>query len=415
MRDQNTDKRDSYERTCTRREFLLGTGLAIGTWALSRLGIGKPASWLLSTPATAADSVAPVTRPVRHFGALAVSPLGLGCMNIAGAYGPALEPKQAVALLRDAHQRGVTLFDTAQLYGMHRGEAMVGEALAPIRDQVVIGTKFGHSFDADTRQYRGLDSRPETLKRSVEGSLKRLRTEVIDLFYQHRVDPTVPIEDVAGAVKELIAEGKVKYFGLSEAGAATIRRAHAVHPVTAVQNEYSVWSRDPEGEVLPVCEELGIGFVPWSPLGSGFLTGTISSATVFDAVHDIRSSYQFPRFTQEALRANYPVLALLLRVAQRHDATPGQVALAWLLTRKPWIVPIPGTTRHDHLAENIGALNLRLSVEDMQEIENGFSKITLQGERLPSAVLETSDTGAVLGTRSEGGAGKTPLPPRKVQ
>lgn len=316
----------------------------------------------------------------------------------------------AIRLIRRAHEKGVTLFDTAILYGPFLSEELVGEALAPVRDQVVIATKFGHAVDPMTKKYLGLNSRPETIRSAVDGSLTRLRTDVIDLLYQHRIDPAVPIEDVAGAVQELIRAGKVRHFGLSEAGAATIRRAHAVQPLTAVTNEYSVWTRDPEHEVIPVCEELGIGFVPWSPLGTGFLTGAITPTTQLDPKADVRVSYGFPRFTMEAIRANRPIVDLLQRVARRHEATPGQVALAWLHARKPWIVPIPGTTEPDHLDENIGADNVRLTPADVAEIEEGFAQVGVRGARFPAAVLETSDTGAVLGTSSAGGIGKSPLP-----
>jgi aryl-alcohol dehydrogenase-like predicted oxidoreductase len=290
---------------------------------------------------------------------------------------------------------------------------MVGEALAPFRDRVVIATKFGFEVDPATKQRHGLNSRPEYIKRVAEGCLKRLKTDTIDLFYQHRVDPNVPIEDVAGAVKDLIQQGKVRYFGLSEAGGATIRRAHRVLPVTAVQNEYSVWTRDPEHEVLLTCEELGIGFVPWSPLGMGYLTGKITPSTTFDPVADLRAG--FPRFTPEARRANRPVVELLQRVGRRKDATPGQVALAWLLAKKPWIVPIPGTTKLNHLEENLGALKVQLSAEDVKEIDDGFASIQVQGARAPEALLKAHDIGANLGTNSAGGDGMSPLPRKTTQ
>ena len=271
---------------------------------------------------------------------------------------------------------------------------------------MVIATKFGFNITPEG-QIRGLNSRPEHIKQVTEASLRRLRTDRIDLLYQHRIDPEVPIEDVAGAVKDLIQEGKVRHFGLSEAGGATIRRAHAVQPVTAVQNEYSVWTRDPEPEVLPTCEELGIGFVPWSPLGMGYLTGAITPSTTF-AAGDLRA--RFPRFTPEARRANRPVVELLQRVGQRQEATPGQIALAWLLARKPWIVPIPGTTKLNHLEENLGALQLALSADDIQEIEDGFANIQVQGGRTTEQLLAQTDIGAKLGTRSVGGHGMSPLP-----
>lgn len=277
---------------------------------------------------------------------------------------------------------------------------------------MVIATKFGFEIDPLTKEQRGFNSRPDSIKRVAEGCLKRLRTDVIDLFYQHRVDPKVPIEDVAGAVKDLIAEGKVRHFGLSEAGSATIRRAHAVLPVTAVQNEYSVWTRDPEHEVLPTCEEFGIGFVPWSPLGMGYLPGTMTPLTTFDPTSDLRA--RFPRFTPEARRANRLIVELLQRVSQRKDATPGQVALAWLLAKKPWVVPIPGTTKLKHLEENLGALKVQLSAEDVQEIDARFASIPLQGARADEELLQAHDVGANLGTSSAGGHGKSPVPRKAV-
>lgn len=328
---------------------------------------------------------------------LEVSAIGLGCMNLSWAYGPPTAKAQGIKLIRNAFERGVTFFDTAEAYGPFLNEQVVGEALAPIRDQVVIATKFGFDIGPDGA-FRGLNSRPEHMKQVAEAALKRLKTDWIDLFYQHRVDPNVPIEEVAGAVQELIKEGKVKHFGLSEAGGATIRRAHAVQPVTAVQNEYSIWTRDPEPEVLPICEKLGIGFVPWSPLGMGYLTGKISPSTNLDSVSDLRA--RFPRFTPEARRANRPLVDLLQRVAARKDATPGQVALAWLLAQKPWIVPIPGTTKLEHLEENLGALNVELTADDLSEIEDGFSKIGVQGARAPENLLAGIDVGAKMGTHS---------------
>jgi aryl-alcohol dehydrogenase-like predicted oxidoreductase len=356
---------------------------------------------------------APAKRPVvsarrKLGGTLEVSALGLGCMNLNWAYGPATDKAKGIQLIRAAFERGVTFFDTAEAYGPRLNEVVVGEALAPFRDQVVIATKFGFDISPEG-VFRGVNSRPEHIKQVAEESLKRLKTDRIDLFYQHRVDPNVPIEDVAGAVKDLIREGKVRHFGLSEAGGATISRAHREQPVTAVQNEYSVWTRDPEPEVLPICEKLGIGFVPWSPLGMGYLTGAIGPDTVLDPVSDLRSSHKFPRFTPEARRANWPVVDLLQRVGQRRGATPGQVALAWLLTRKPWIVPIPGTTKQNHLEENLGALKVELTADDLREIEEGFSKIQVQGARGPEALLAGIDIGAKLGTSSIGGHGMSPL------
>jgi aryl-alcohol dehydrogenase-like predicted oxidoreductase len=311
---------------------------------------------------------------------LEVSAIGLGCMGMSQSYGPPPgDRNEMITLLRSAVERGVTFFDTAEVYGPFVNEELVGDALAPVRRQVVIATKFGFRFDADGRQV-GLSSRPDHIKQTAEGSLKRLKVEVIDLFYQHRVDPEVPIEDVAGAVKELIQQGKVNHFGISEAAAQTIRRAHAVQPVTAVQSEYSLWWRRPEAEVLPTVEELGIGFVPYSPLGKGFLTGKIDERTSFDSA-DIRTT--IPRFTPEARAANQALVELLGRIAARKHATPAQVALAWLLAQKPWIVPIPGTRRLERLEENIGAADVELSSDDLREIKDAASQITVQGARYP--------------------------------
>jgi len=348
--------------------------------------------------------------PMRRVGDLEVSALGFGTMNVTGTYGPRLERAEAARIVRGAFDGGVTFFDTAQSYGPFYAEEVVGEALGPVRDKVVIATKFGYEIDPETRKTGGLNSRPDYLKRSVEGSLRRLRTDHIDLLYQHRIDPTVPIEDVAGAVADLIREGKVRHFGLSEAGAATIRRAHAVQPLTAATNEYSVWTRDPETEVIPICEELGIGLSPWSPTGPGFFFGKITSTRDLDAEHDIRVSYKFPRFTDAAIKANLPLVELLRHVGRRHGATPGQVSLAWLLARKPWIVPIPGSTNLSHIDENVKAATLRLTAADMTKIEEGFARIGVQGKRFPDQVLQMSDTGAILGTSSAGGHGKSPLP-----
>jgi aryl-alcohol dehydrogenase-like predicted oxidoreductase len=309
---------------------------------------------------------------------LEVSALGLGCMGMSANYGPPGDRQKMIALIRTAVDRGVTFFDTAESYGPFTNEELVGEALAPIRDKVVIATKFGHDLDPVTGQRRGRNSRPEHIKQVAEAALKRLKSDVIDLFYQHRGDPNVPIEDVAGAVKNLIAEGKVKHFGLSEAAAQTIRRAHAVQPVTAVQSEYSLWARDPEAEVLPACEELGIGFVPWSPLGQGFLTGKVDTVTVFDT-RDIRSV--FPRFTSEARKANQPIVDLVRNIAIRKKATPAQIALAWLLAQRLWIVPIPGTTKMERLDENLGAIAIELTSDDLREIDTVTSKIEVQGAR----------------------------------
>ena len=313
---------------------------------------------------------------------LEVSAIGLGCMGMSFSYGPPKDKQEMTSLLRAAVERGVTFFDTAEVYGPFTNEELVGEALAPFRKQVVIATKFGFDLSgSDTRPgAAGLNSRPEHIKEAVEGSLKRLRVESIDLLYQHRVDPDVPIEDVAGAVKELIQQGKVKHFGLSEAGVQTIRRAHAVQPLTALQSEYSLWTRTPEKEVIPTLEELGIGFVPYSPLGKGFLTGKIDEHAIFDS-SDFRST--LPRFTPEALKANQALIDLLAKIAERKKATPAQIALAWLLAQKPWIVPIPGTTKLNRLEENIGAVEIELTPADLREIDSAASKITVQGARYP--------------------------------
>ena len=311
---------------------------------------------------------------------LEVSAIGLGCMGLSFGYGPPVDRQEGISLIRAAVERGVTFFDTAEVYGPFTNEELVGEALAPFHEQVVIATKFGWKIDPNTGKQAGLDSRPEHIKEVAEASLKRLKTDVIDLYYQHRVDPNVPIEDVAGAVKELIQQGKVRHFGLSEAGVQTIRRANAVQPVTALQSEYSLWWREPEKEVIPTLEELGIGFVPFSPLGKGFLTGKITEDTKFDK-SDFRNIV--PRFTPEARKANQALVDLLDRFAQQKKATPAQIALAWLLAQKPWIVPIPGTTKQHRLEENIGAVNVKLSPEDLRELETAASKIAVQGTRYP--------------------------------
>jgi aryl-alcohol dehydrogenase-like predicted oxidoreductase len=311
---------------------------------------------------------------------LEVSAIGLGCMGISFGLGPAIDKQQGISLIRAAVERGVTFFDTAEVYGPFTNEEVVGEALAPVRRQVVIATKFGFKIDPKTGKQAGLDSRPEHIKEVAEASLKRLRTDVIDLFYQHRVDPNVPIEDTAGAVKDLIQQGKVKHFGLSEAGVRTIRRAHAVQPVTALQSEYSLWWREPEMETISTLEELGIGFVPFSPLGKGFLTGKINEETKFDK-NDFRNIV--PRFSEENRRANQAVVDLIGRFAKQKNATPAQIALAWLLAQKPWIVPIPGTTKLNRLEENLAAVNVDLSPEDLRQLEAATSKIPVQGARYP--------------------------------
>jgi len=314
---------------------------------------------------------------------LEVSALGLGCMGLSFGYGPAVEKQQGISLIRAAVEGGVTFFDTAEVYGPFTNEELVGEALAPFRSKVAIATKFGFKIDPNTGKQAGLDSRPAHIKEVAEASLKRLRTDVIDLFYQHRVDPDVPIEDVAGAVKDLITQGKVKHFGLSEAGTNTIRRAHAVQPVAALQSEYSLWFREPEAEIIPTLEELGIGFVPFSPLGKGFLTGKIDENTAFDS-SDFRNIV--PRFTPENRKANQAVVDLLGKFAQEQKITPAQIALAWLLARKPWIVPIPGTTKLHRLEENLGATNVELSPQDLRQLETATSQIAVHGARYPEAL-----------------------------
>jgi aryl-alcohol dehydrogenase-like predicted oxidoreductase len=315
---------------------------------------------------------------------LEVSALGLGCMGMSFSYGPPKDKQEMISLLRAAFDRGVTFFDTAEVYGPYLNEELLGEALAPVRGQVVIATKFGFQLKPDgSPGWLGLNGRPEHIRQAVEGSLRRLRTEVIDLYYQHRVDPDVPIEEVAGAVKELVQQGKVKHFGLSEAGAQTIRRAHAVQPVAALQSEYSLWWRRPEEEILPLLEELGIGFVPYSPLGKGFLTGAIQQDTQFDK-SDFRST--LPRFTPEALKANHALVELLEQIAQKMKATPAQIALAWLLAQKPWMVPIPGTTKLARLEENLGAIHVELSEEDVRQIGDAAAKVPVLGNRYPEHI-----------------------------
>ncbi len=336
---------------------------------------------------------------------LEVSAIGLGCMGMSFGYGPSMDRQAAISLIRTAVERGVTFFDTAEVYGPYANEELVGEALVPFRGQVVIATKFGFQLKPDGAPgWLGLNSRPEHVKEVAERSLRRLRVEAIDLFYQHRVDPDVPIEDVAGAVHELIWEGKVKHFGLSEAGAETIRRAHAVQPVTALQSEYSLWWRRPETQVLPVLEELGIGLVPYSPLGKGFLTGKIDASATFDS-SDFRN--MLPRFTPEARRANQALVDLLGQIAARKDATPAQIALAWLLAQKPWIVPIPGTTKLHRLDENLGAAGLALTAEDLREIETAASEITVQGDRYPEQLEQMTGRVARLSRRQH------PCPPSR--
>lgn len=318
---------------------------------------------------------------------LTVSALGMGAMNLSYGTGRAVDDATGIDVLHAAVDRGITLFDTAQAYGPYTNEKLVGKALKPYRDKVVIATKFG--FKLENGAITGLDSRPENIRAVAEASLKSLKTDVIDLFYQHRVDPAVPIEDVAGTLKDLIQEGKIRHYGLSEAGTETLRRAHAVHPVTAVQNQYSLWTREPEAHVLPVCEELGIGFVPWAPLGTGFLTGTIDTHTTFDRATDLRAN--FPRFTPEAIHANMPLIDMLRDMAARKNATPVQIALAWLLARKPWIVPIPGMDKVTYIEDNLKSIDLILNPQDLSEMEATLSGIHIQGGRLDDALLSLSE------------------------
>jgi aryl-alcohol dehydrogenase-like predicted oxidoreductase len=321
----------------------------------------------------------------RKLGKLEVSEISSGCMSISANYGPPADRNQGIKVIRTAYEKGVTFFDTAEVYGPYTNEELVGEALAPFRDKVVIASKFGFDLEAG-----GLNSRPEHIKKVIEASLKRLKTDRIDLYYQHRVDPKVPIEDVAGAIKDLIKEGKVLHFGLSEASAKTIRRAHAVQPVAAVQTEYSLMERDPEQNgVLKACEELGIGFVPWGPVGMGYLTGKIDARTKFDPKTDLRS--QFDRFTPENIAANWPIVEVLKKCAEKKNATPAQIALAWLLAQKPFIVPIPGTRNIDHLNENLGAINVQLTAADLREIETAFSKIKVHGGRMGEKFMQDVD------------------------
>lgn len=375
-----------------RREFMVGGLLLAATAMLPRIGFSDP------TKQSTLSSR-------RKLGSLEVSSIGLGCMNVAWGFGGPIDKKDAVKLIRHACDRGVTYFDSAEVYGPFLSEEFVGEALASVRNKVVIASKFGFDIDP-SGNIRGLDSRPEQIRKVVEASLKRLKTDRIDLLYQHRVDPKIPIEDVAGTVKDLIKEGKVLHFGLSEAGGATIRRAHNEQKVSAIQNEYSIWTRDPEVEVIQTCEELGIGLVAWGPLGKGYLAGTIPSSATFVKT-DLRST--MPRFTHEAMEANKPVIKLIERVAERKGVKNSQIALAWLLARKPWIVPIPGTTKISHLDEDTAAADIKLSEAEMQEIETGFAKLTIQGARSSAAVLGLIDVGARLGTSSKSTHGISPL------
>jgi aryl-alcohol dehydrogenase-like predicted oxidoreductase len=362
--------------------------VVLGRTALAAVAVAAAPLLAPSSKANAQAGVAPKSKTIntRKLGSLGVSELGAGCMSISANYGPPAEKDAGMRLIRTAHDRGVTFFDTAEVYGPFTSEELVGEALAPIRDRVAIATKFGFDIGGTS----GLDSRPERIKRVIEASLKRLRTDHVDLFYQHRVDPKVPIEDVAGAVKDLIQEGKVLHFGLSEASARTIRRAHAVQPVAAVQTEYSLMERSPERNgVLQVCEELGIGFVPWGPVGMGYLTGKLGRNTRFDEKTDLRSG--FDRFSPENLAANEAVLDVVKRFAQRKGATPAQLSLAWLLAQKPWIVPIPGTRNLDHLTENHGAINVALTAEDLRDLDTALASVTVHGGRMNEPQMQIVD------------------------
>ena len=377
---QATGSNTQRHRALSRRAFLGTTALAGAV-----LAVGA-SSWAASSDQSKEIDNERLKMKTRKLGSLEVSEMGAGCMSISANYGPPADKNQGIQVIRTAHEKGVTFFDTAEVYGPYTSEELVGEALAPFRDKVAIASKFGFAIDGTI----GLNSRPEHIKRVAEASLKRLKTDRIDLFYQHRVDPKVPIEDVAGAIKDLIQEGKVLHFGLSEPSARTIRRAHAVQPIAAIQTEYSLMERSPEKNgVLAACEELGIGFVPWGPVGMGYLTGKMDANTKFDPKTDLRSS--FTRFSPANLAANMPVVDLLKQFAEKKGATPSQVALAWLLAQKPWIVPIPGARNVDHLNENFGALSVELTSEDLRDIETAFSKITVHGGRMNEEQMELVD------------------------
>jgi aryl-alcohol dehydrogenase-like predicted oxidoreductase len=376
--DQDTGLHTQAARALSRRDFLANTALVGAGWTIGPLlSTGcSDQSKETSKPSKNGIDRGEHKMQARQLGQLKVSEMGAGCMSISANYGPPADRNQGINVIRAAHEHGVTFFDTAEVYGPFTNEELVGEALAPFRDKIVIASKFGFDIEAG-----GLNSQPEHIKRVVEDSLKRLKTDRIDLYYQHRVDPKVPIEDVASTIKDLIKEGKVLHFGLSEASARTIRRAHAVQPVAAVQTEYSFMERDPEKSgVLETCEELGIGFVPWGPVGMGYLTGKIDASTKFDPKTDLRS--RFDRFSPENLAANMPVVDLLKRFAEEKNATPSQIALAWLLAQKPWIVPIPGTRNMDHLSENLGAIKVQLTPADLRELETAFSKVKVHGGRM---------------------------------
>jgi aryl-alcohol dehydrogenase-like predicted oxidoreductase len=401
---------DEQKNSISRRNFIFNTTLASAGILAAPLTFGASQKALnnKNTNNTSMNNSFPLHK--RKLGSLEVTELGFGCMNIAWAYGNGPAKEDAIKLIRSAYEQGVRFFDTAEIYGPHISERITGEALKPFRKDVVIASKIGFDIDFETGQVKsGLNSKPQHIKQAVDYMLKRLQTDHIDLLYQHRVDPEVPIEDVAGAMADLIKAGKIGHYGLSEAGAATIRRAHQEYPVTAIQNEYSFWTRDPEAEVIPVCEELGIGFVPWSPLGMGYLTGKMTPDYQF-AENDIRKSLNFPRFTEEALEKNKGIVALLQKVGQHYDATSGQVALAWLLAKKPFIVPIPGTRFIPNMQENLGAAKVKLSAADVNELEAGFTSIGVFGDRAPASLKEVHDIGTGLGTSSKGTNGKTPLP-----
>jgi len=371
-------------RALSRRDFLAGTALTGAGLAVGPL-LGTASSAEIKSGNDKGLRKEKSKMKTRKLGKLEVSEMGSGCMSISANYGPPADRSQGIKVIRTSHEKSVTFFDTAEVYGPYTNEELVGEALAPIRDKVAIATKFGFDLEAG-----GLNSRPEHIKKVIEGSLKRLKTDRIDLYYQHRVDPKVPIEDVAGTIKDLIKEGKVLHFGLSEASAKTIRRAHAVQPVAAIQTEYSLMERDPEHNgVLKTCEELGIGFVPWGPVGMGYLTGKIDERTKFDPKTDLRA--EFERFTPENIAANRPVVDLLKRFAEKKNATPAQIALAWLLSQKPWIVPIPGTRSLDYLNENLEAVNVQLTPADLREIETAFSKIKVNGGRMGEKFMRDVD------------------------
>ena len=395
----------------SRRDFVVNSIMAAASLSVAKIGLAaskNQSAHTIKNNINMKNTDSSLAK--RKLGALEVTELGFGCMNIAWAYGNPPSKEDAIKLIRAAYDEGYRFFDTAEIYGPHISERTTGEALKDFRKDVVIASKIGFDIDFETGQMKGgLNSKPEHIKQAVDFMLKRLQTDHIDLLYQHRVDPQVPIEEVAGAMADLIKAGKIRHYGLSEAGAATIRRAHKEHPVTAIQNEYSFWTRDPETEVIPVCEELGIGFVPWSPLGMGYLTGTVTPDYQF-AQGDIRKNQNFPRFKKEALEKNKGIVTLLQKVGKRYDATSGQVALAWLLAKKSFIVPIPGTRLIPNMQENIGAAKVKLSTADMNELEAGFANIGVFGDRAPENLKASHDTGTSLGTSSKGTNGKTPLP-----